>query len=139
MIKITESYIQQQCLMFLNREHGMVKHEPNRWVMFSVPNELLMGVRSALLEMKLPQRLIDQAIAIAVKKAKNTGFTPGVSDTIIVAPNGVSLYIEFKTPTGTQSSEQKEFQDRVQMLGHSYYLCRSLEEFKNIINTHAHE
>lgn len=136
MIKITESYIQQQCYMWLTNSHGLKHHEP-RLLMFSIPNEIAMAIRSVLIELKLPVRLVDQAIAIALKKVKNTGFLPGVSDTVVCCNGGVSLYIEFKTPTGTQSSEQKEFQERVQMLGHSYYLCRSLEEFKQIIQNHA--
>lgn len=132
----SESYIQQTCLMWLSTHHGLIKHEPNRWMMFSIPNELAMGIRSALLELKLPQKYVDQAIALALKKARNTGFLPGVSDTIIVAPNGVTLYIEFKTKIGRQSDEQIEFERRVTMLGHKYYLVRSLVEFQSIINCH---
>jgi len=130
----SESYIQQTCLMWLNNNYGLQRHEPNRWMMFSIPNELAMGIRSALLELKLPQKYVDQAIALALKKASNTGFTPGVSDTIIVAPGGITLYIEFKTKIGRQSDEQIEFERRVTMLGHRYYLVRSLEEFKSIID-----
>lgn len=129
----SESHIQQSCLLWLNSHSGMIKHEPSRSVMFSVPNELAMGIRSALLELKLPQRLVDQAIALALKRAKNTGFTPGVSDTIVLLPNAVTLYIEFKTKIGRQSPEQIEFQRRVEMLGHKYYLCKSLLDFQNII------
>lgn len=133
----SESYIQQQCLLYLSTHHGLIKHEPNRWMMFSIPNELAMGIRSALLELKLPQKYVDQAIALALKKARNTGFLPGVSDTIVVAPNGVTLYIEFKTPIGRQSDEQIEFERRVTMLGHKYYLCRSLLDFKSIIKSNT--
>lgn len=133
----SESYIQQSALMWLNNNHGLIKHEPNRWLGYSVPNELAMGIRSALLELKLPQKYVDQAIALALKKARNTGFLPGVSDTIIVAPNGVTLYIEFKTKIGRQSDEQIEFERRVSMLGHRYYLCRSLIEFQSIIESNT--
>lgn len=131
----SESFIQQSSLMWLNNNYGLIKHEPNRWMMFSIPNELAMGIRSALLELKLPERLINQAIALALKKAKNTGFTPGVSDAIVMAPSGVTLYIEFKTKIGRQSDEQIEFQRRCELLGHKYYLCRSLLEFQSIIKS----
>lgn len=129
---ITESFIQQECLIHLNNTYGMKKHSP-RLLMFSIPNEIAMMIRSALLELGLPASKVDQAVAIALKKVKNTGFTPGVSDSIIVMP-GKTLYVEFKTMIGIQSNDQKEFESRVTALGHKYHLCRSLTEFKKIIS-----
>lgn len=134
---LSEAFIQQQCIIHLTNNHGLKRHEPNRWKIFSIPNEMAMGIRSALLELKLPQRLVDQAIALALKRAKNTGFTPGVSDTIITGPNGITLYVEFKTKIGRQSDEQIEFQRQIELTGHKYYLCRSLEEFKQIIKKYG--
>jgi hypothetical protein len=43
-------------------------------------------------------------------------------------------FIEIKTSTGRQSDKQKDFENRVNLLGHKYFLVRSLDEFKNIIH-----
>lgn len=128
---ITEAYIQQECYIYFQNTYARF----GKGVFFSIPNELAMGIRSALLALKLNQRLVDQAIGIALKRVKNTGFLTGVSDTIIVLPNSITLYIEFKTSTGYQSQEQKDFQATLTALGHHYFICRSLDEFKKIIAT----
>lgn len=133
-LKKTESQIQQECWMWLTNTHGL-KNNPSKAVMFSVPNEIVMAVRSALIQFKVPKKLVDQIISYAVKKIKNTGFLPGVSDTIVALPNGITLYVEFKTPIGVQSADQKEFQSTLNQIGHRYHLIRSLEDFKNLINT----
>jgi len=62
-------------------------------------------------------------------KMKATGLVAGVSDLIIVQPNRI-LFVEMKTETGTQSKEQKDFQNKVEALGFEYFLIRSLEQFK---------
>jgi predicted nucleotidyltransferase len=69
---------------------------------------------------------------IEAMKMKTTGVLPGVSDLIIIKPNEI-LFIELKTDIGVQSKEQKEFQKRVELLGFSYYLVRSLQEFQQIV------
>ena len=65
---------------------------------------------------------------------ESLGMLSGVSDTIVILPNKV-LFIEFKTPKSYQRKEQKDFQNRCLDLGFSYYVCRSLEQFKDIINS----
>lgn len=62
----------------------------------------------------------------------NLGTLGGVSDTIVVLPNQ-PLFIEFKAIKGRQTSDQKDFQKKVESLGYKYYICRSTDEFKNII------
>lgn len=62
-----------------------------------------------------------------------SGVLSGVSDTIVCLPNKV-LFIEFKTSTGTQSKSQKEFESKIDALGLPYYICRSLEGFKEIVD-----
>jgi len=41
-----------------------------------------------------------------------------------------------KTETGTQDKEQKVFQQQVEALGHIYIICRSFEQFQQIIISH---
>ena len=101
-------------------------------VMFSVPNELAMMLRGVLMETRLPQAKIDQIIAVLSQRMKNMGLLPGVSDTVVVMPKKV-LFIEFKTETGYQSPNQKEFQSAVHSCQHQYHVCRSLEQFQQII------
>ena len=62
------------------------------------------------------------------------GMLSGVSDTIVILPNK-TLFIEFKTLKSYQRPEQREFENKVSKLGFSYFVCRSLEEFKEIINS----
>lgn len=60
------------------------------------------------------------------------GVVPGPSDLELVC-SGYVLFLECKTPTGTQDQPQKDFQKKVEFLGHKYVIFRSLEQFKQII------
>ena len=59
------------------------------------------------------------------------GVRKGVSDLIFVG--SIVVFLECKTPTGTQSKDQKNFQKTVESLGHPYFIFRSLEEFQEIV------
>lgn len=131
MKKYTEENLQHECYLYLTNNYGLKHHNP-RLFMFSVPNELAMTIRGALLQTKLPKSKVDQIISILTQKFKNTGLRSGVSDTIVIFP-GKTVYIEFKTDIGVQSDKQKEFEQVVKQNGQSYYICRSLEQFKSII------
>jgi hypothetical protein len=69
--------------------------------------------------------------AITGKLLKDEGVVRGVSDLNLDIPNRFyhGLRIEMKTPTGTQSKEQKEFQKEIESRGFKYVICRSLNEF----------
>lgn len=86
-----------------------------RGFMFSVPNELAGSNKLSMMQ------------------AKAMGLVSGVSDTIVLLPNGKTLYCEFKDEKGKQSDKQKEFEQIIKNLGHTYILIRSFEEFKNEI------
>ena len=62
-----------------------------------------------------------------------SGVLKGVSDLIIVLPQKV-IFVELKAEKGYQRPEQKTFQTKIENLNQKYYICRSLEEFKCIIN-----
>ena len=71
-----------------------------------------------------------------VKEAKNMkreGILAGVADLIIVAKNRV-LFVEMKTRKGRQQQSQKDFQEKVEKLGHKYVICRSTDEFRIVVN-----
>ena len=69
--------------------------------------------------------------AITGKLLKDEGVIRGVSDLNFDVPNRFyhGLRIEMKTPSGTQSKEQKEFQQEVERQGFKYIICRSLNDF----------
>lgn len=68
-------------------------------------------------------------------RLKKQGATPGVSDIICLVPNDAYpfLCLETKTPSGTQSPEQKQFQKDVEAAGGLYLLFRSAAEGVEIL------
>lgn len=132
MKKISESSIQQNCFIWLTNNYGLKHHSP-RLKMFSVPNELAMMLGAILKSYRIPDSIVNKAVSQVLDKMRSTGMISGVSDTIVVMPNK-TIYCEFKTTEGRQSEKQKEFQQIVTNLGHKYYIVRSLEQFKEIIN-----
>ena len=105
-MELNESAIQQSCVIWFNNEYCMFGHH-ERGIIFHVPNQ-------------------------NQQRYTNIGVLAGVSDIIIVF-RGKILFIEMKDATGTQKINQKGFQARIESNGYKYYLCRSLEEFKEVI------
>ena len=56
------------------------------------------------------------------------GQEPGWGDFIFALPKGLTLFIEMKTETGRQSTDQREFEKRAKALGHPYVIARSINE-----------
>jgi hypothetical protein len=75
------------------------------------------------------------AIVVANELARNNKsvkIEKGCSD-LIVAFSGGIIFVEVKNYKGTQKPDQIKFQLKVEKLGHEYFICRSLHEFKTII------
>jgi hypothetical protein len=108
---MNENIIQQQIYLWFNNNYCLKTHK-NRCMIFSVPN--------------------DSINAIETKRKINTGLLKGASDLIVVLPNKI-LFVELKTEKGIQSDNQKDFQNRIELLGFEYYVIRSLEQFKQLI------
>lgn len=72
---------------------------------------------------------------IAGNRNKAMGVVAGVSDFELILTNGKVAFIEMKTPVGQLSQEQKTFSAKVVQRGHLYFVCRSLDEFKKLVNT----
>lgn len=119
-----ENYLQNQCYIWFQNTYGLKHHNP-RLLFYSVANELA-GATG------VPRNVISRIYS----KFKLTGFKKGVADVHLCFPGGKLVYIEFKTATGRQSAEQKEFQQQVEALGFKYYIVRSLDEFKEIVCSH---
>jgi hypothetical protein len=108
---ITENKIQQEIYLWFKLNYCLPKHE-NRCMIFSVPN--------------------DSSNAVEQQRKVNTGLLAGVSDLIVYIGTD-TLHIEVKTSTGRQSDKQKDFENRVNLLGRKYFIVRSLDEFKKIV------
>lgn len=105
----TESRIQQDCMIWYRNNHLNTNN-----IFASIPNE----GKNAIEQMR--------------KKA--TGMYAGFSDTIVIH-FGKIVFIEFKDEKGRQSDKQKDFESKILANGFKYHICRSLEEFINIIQT----
>ncbi|WP_315084973.1 VRR-NUC domain-containing protein [Bacteroides heparinolyticus] len=85
---------------------------------------------------KLPRKLLfavpngGSRNKIEAVNMKRQGVTAGVADVILLVPKKgfASLCIEFKTKTGRQSEEQKEFQFQAEKCGSKYVVVRSVEQ-----------
>lgn len=109
-----ENKIQSECFLWYWNNYCLKNKKP-RGFMFSVPNELAGSNK------------------ITMMQAKAMGLVSGVSDTIILLPNGKIIFCEFKDEKGKQSERQKEFELIVTNLGFDYILVRSLDQFKKEI------
>jgi hypothetical protein len=107
---MTEARIQQECVMWFDNTHGRF----GRGIIAHVPNG---GGRSK----------IDASLL------KAQGVKAGVPDLFVLLPQGHSLWIEMKTPTGAVRKEQKAFMDKAADLGHAVHVIRSIEDFKSLI------
>jgi glutathionylspermidine synthase len=76
--------------------------------------------------------LNNSANKIQGNQNKALGLIKGRSD-MVYYKNGKAVMLEFKTETGTQSIEQKKWQEKIENQGFEYYLVRSLKQFQEII------
>lgn len=75
-------------------------------------------------------------------RLKEEGVLAGVSDLVLLVPNGRyhALLIEMKTPKGRQSESQRAWQRAVTENGdYRYVVCRSLEEFMGEVNDYLND
>jgi hypothetical protein len=105
----SESALQQQIFNWYNNNYCL-KNLVNRGMIFSIPNG---GTRNIMEAMTL----------------KATGLLKGASDLVVILPNGKLMFVELKQPKGIQSIDQKNFENRVKILGFEYHIIKSLDEF----------
>lgn len=110
-----EGKIQASCY-----EYFWNNYPQYRGLYFAVPNE--------------NSRADSNAITGAIRRSM--GVYHGVSDTLMLIPRGQyhGLCIEYKDEKGRQSEHQVAWQKLVESQGYVYKVCRSLEQFKTIIN-----
>jgi hypothetical protein len=107
MAGLSEAQLQSQCVIWMRNE----KPE-TRGLFFAITNN-------------------SENIGRAMQR-KSMGLIPGVADTCFLW-RGEAYFIEFKTPEGNQSPEQKQWQKTIEKHGIEYYIVRSFEQFKNLI------
>lgn len=110
-----EEKLQEACVLWFYRQY------PKRTI-YSIPNG---GSR-------------DEREMVNLKK---TGLLPGASDLVIPeAHHGYHCwFIEIKTPTGTQTPEQKEFEKQVTKVGNKYSIIRNVDQFINEVTAYLNE
>ena len=90
---------------------------------------------------KLPSKLLlavpngGSRNIIEAKNLKAQGVKYGVSDVLLLIPKRgyACLCMEFKTPVGKQSDEQKLFQKETESVGNKYVVVRSVKEAIDIL------
>lgn len=103
------------CLDICNNIRGLIFDGKFRGIFFHVENETG-GKRSAQYNL--------------LKKV--TGKIPGVADYVFINCNEAVL-IEIKTPNGKMSKAQKTFNSWCEMNAVPYYICKSWEEVKEVL------
>lgn len=64
------------------------------------------------------------------------GVHPGFAD-LLVLSDGRCLFLEVKSPTGTQTAAQRAFQGRVEAQGHPYAVVRSADDALAALGRHG--
>lgn len=59
---------------------------------------------------------------------KAMGVKAGAADVLIFTPHGRFVWIELKAPKGILSEEQKDWRDWCRSIGAPWFLCRSLDD-----------
>lgn len=103
----SEAQIQASCVMWLWNTHPQT-----RGLFFSVTNN-------------------SEHIARAMQR-KAVGLIPGVSDCLFIW-SGQLYCFEFKTEIGRQSDAQKDWENKAIGQGAKYFIVRSLEQFKTLM------
>lgn len=114
-----EAKIQQEIVMYYRNTYCLKHHEP-RCMILSIPNE---GRGAASMQLLA------------------TGLYPGAADLMVIHQGKPMqwaepdiFFVECKADGGVQSDKQKTFQEHCEAMGIGYFIVRSLEDFKAVIN-----
>lgn len=66
--------------------------------------------------------------------AQATGRTLGEPDFTVLLPEGRVIFVEAKTKQGKLSPAQEAFAANAGLLGHVVHVCRSVTDFRNVVN-----
>lgn len=118
-----ESRTQIACVSWFNQQYP-------KYVLFAIPN----GGERVRTEIKT--KTGTKKVPLEAIRMKKEGVRPGVGDLFLMCPGKGyhGLFIEMKTEKGTQSPEQKDFQELAMKYGYKYTVCRTLEGFMRAVN-----
>jgi len=107
-----ESKLQINCVKWFSYQYS-------DYVLLSIPNGGKRNIREA-----------------QIMKAE--GLLAGAADLFLAKSNNkyFGLFIEMKFGKGKQTESQKLFEKNVTANGYQYLICRSFEEFMNVINNY---
>lgn len=117
MARQLESKLQCECVAWFRLQYPKMHR-----LLFSIPN-------GAFLQGDAKKRAMRWAIL------KREGANPGTADLFLSVARGDfhGLYIEMKTPSGTQSKEQIAFEREMIEEGYGYAMPRTFEEFQRVV------
>lgn len=138
---------QQQALELERLSKGRcpihVRHNPGCSVCAAIVMDAAKGLPTRDRDVELESELQDQIENYCRNKYwpfvrsrmdKATTFTfPGVTDFVIAADGGRVFWIETKSKSGKQTTDQIGFQMLLNRCGHVYHLCRSYGQFLDIV------
>jgi hypothetical protein len=67
---------------------------------------------------------------------KRSPLPPGWPDFSVYGPIAKTLFIEFKTPTGVISEDQRQVMESLAIIGHTVYIPHSYEEARDLTGKH---
>lgn len=106
-METTEARLQQECYIYFNNTYPHL-----RGLFFKIKNEGTNKITGA--------------------RDKATGLVAGVADSCLLI-NKTAVFIEFKTETGKKSQAQKEWEKIINEAGYQYFIIRSIDQFKELI------
>ena len=115
----TEARIQQEIVMWFRNEYCL-KHQDNRSLIMSIPNNRILGMKEVGMMSGASDLLVIHNIEPTLSNRLKMGGRIGCRRII---------WGEVKTPTGRQSPKQKVFQEHVEQMGMEYIIFRSREQF----------
>lgn len=120
MKKKDENKVQQECWLYVEKHHkSLIAHAVINGFGITIPQTIPLQFHD----------IIRKVIAIKVQMMTLIGMKKGVADMLIHGNNGRCLWVELKTPTGTQRDAQIRLQAKVQSNGGRYIMPRTEQEF----------
>lgn len=71
------------------------------------------------------------------KTFRSNASMKGFPDLLLFLRGGKTLCVELKSPTGTLTESQVRFQERINRVGHQYYVVRSYEYLRNVLDKYG--
>ena len=107
----------------------------NHFTFFAVPNEAF-SLGTANKNTNYGKNHFTQKDHARMMMLKKMGMLPGVSDLVLISKNDV-LFLEIKTPKGTQSENQKIFENRIDKTCGYYYVVRAVDDVIEVLRSHG--